>query len=672
MLKNFRSKIVWYFFILLGTILSGCGSNNTTTITRDVNDTEILTDENITYNNNSIEDNTTDNNITINGKVIDGEISGATIFLDLNKNSKLDISEPTTKSKADGRYTLYLTKTHTKHTNYINQSSPLVAFGGTDIRTDKPFDGYLVSMTEGRREVIITPMTTLIAQSIQGEITQNIEKTIFEKSSDDNIIELQNRIDAIKDNLAILFGIKKELLTKDPIVLAKAGDNTLLSKSLQLQKSAKMMKKAMKKEVKNFNNSILSSYNTLAKELKKIKKDTLKSDDNVLVKVVETTMDNSKIFDANLVKEVKKETKDIIIQIDKFWEDRKDIVDNDSLTNAMKLVSDIAVSLPTPSPSPTLIPTPIPSSHPTPSPSPTLIPTSIPSSHPTAIPSPTFIPTPTPSSHPTATPSPTLIPTSTPSSHPTPSPTPTPQVTTDIVLDNKTNLMWIDDTDTNSDTKIFSQAQNYCTNLSIDEYSDWRVPSLRELFTIVDLEKYNPAIDDKFKYTAPFGYWSSDSYSLDNALVMGINFYDGSDGLSDKITPRYIRCVRGESLPTTSFTRGDNDIVIESTKNLEWQDSSELKDSFLTYTEAISYCNSLTLSNYDNWRVPTIKELRSIVDRSRINPAINQAFLNSVNSFFWSSTLYQVDTKKVWSIFFADGNDYQLLKKDKAYIRCVR
>jgi hypothetical protein len=153
---------------------------------------------------------------------------------------------------------------------------------------------------------------------------------------------------------------------------------------------------------------------------------------------------------------------------------------------------------------------------------------------------------------------------------------------------------------------------------------------------------------------------------------MGVNFYDGSDGISNKTNQNYIRCVRGDFLDDISFSRSENETVVDNTNSLEWQDNADIKNQSFTYSEAFSYCNALSLAGTNNWRLPTINELRSIVDLDRSSPAIDINFNNSVNGFFWSTTSYAPDTEKVWSVFFTDGNDYQQSKTNKAYTRCVK
>ena len=245
------------------------------------------------------------------------------------------------------------------------------------------------------------------------------------------------------------------------------------------------------------------------------------------------------------------------------------------------------------------------------------------------------------------------------------------KINRNIILDKKTNLMWLDTSNRDNLTMTFPQAYRYCKNLTINKYANWRVPTIEELYTIVDYNSSNPALKSEFKHISPNGYWSANSYQLDNNLIIGMNFNDGSDGVSRKTNLQHTICVRGDFSTNHSFSK-ENDIVLDTKTNIEWQDNNDTKNKFLTYEEANSYCKNLILSNKNNWRIPTLKELHSIVDRGNFMPSINQSFSNTNSRFYWTSTLYKDDNKKVWTILFTDGNDYQKIKDKKAYIRCVR
>ncbi|MBI5590903.1 MAG: DUF1566 domain-containing protein [Deltaproteobacteria bacterium] len=84
----------------------------------------------------------------------------------------------------------------------------------------------------------------------------------------------------------------------------------------------------------------------------------------------------------------------------------------------------------------------------------------------------------------------------------------------------------------------------------------------------------------------------------------------------------------------------------------------------MNWEEALSYCATLNLGNYSDWRVPTIKELRSLADYSVRTPAINTTYFpNTVSSYYWSSTTYAYTTHGAWDVYFDDGNDRNQFKK---------
>jgi len=115
----------------------------------------------------------------------------------------------------------------------------------------------------------------------------------------------------------------------------------------------------------------------------------------------------------------------------------------------------------------------------------------------------------------------------------------------------------------------------------------------------------------------------------------------------------------------------DKEIVTDTSTHLQWQDDKNATNGYI-WEDAVKYCENLTLGGYDDWRLPNIIELLSIVDDSRINPTINTTFKNTANKNYWTSTTRDSDTKVAWCVEFSDGQSYYSFKTDKTIVRCVR
>jgi hypothetical protein len=91
-----------------------------------------------------------------------------------------------------------------------------------------------------------------------------------------------------------------------------------------------------------------------------------------------------------------------------------------------------------------------------------------------------------------------------------------------------------------------------------------------------------------------------------------------------------------------------------------------------TWQQALSYCETLTLGGYSDWRLPNRNELQSIVDYSRFNPAIDPIF--NVVSFpnYWSSTTHAGIPHNSLSVYFYMGDFYSYPKSETFYVRAVR
>ncbi|MFH0725632.1 MAG: DUF1566 domain-containing protein [Pseudomonadota bacterium] len=113
-----------------------------------------------------------------------------------------------------------------------------------------------------------------------------------------------------------------------------------------------------------------------------------------------------------------------------------------------------------------------------------------------------------------------------------------------------------------------------------------------------------------------------------------------------------------------------NGTVTDLTTGLTWQ---QAEAGAMTWTEAVDYCENLSLANQDDWRLPSCVELQSIVDYSRRDPSINTAvFPGTMSAGYWSSTPYTLQSGVAWVVDFVDGDVTYGLKSYRLYVRAVR
>ena len=204
-------------------------------------------------------------------------------------------------------------------------------------------------------------------------------------------------------------------------------------------------------------------------------------------------------------------------------------------------------------------------------------------------------------------------------------------------------------------------------------YSDWRIPTIRELHSIVNLNQTQPALHQSyFPHTISDNYWSSSSQSDDIGQAWCIHFSNGNDNNQSKATAHYIRAVRGEIIFPTHNQLIDNgdDTITDPVTGLMWQKREAIG---LDWQSALNYCNTLSLGEYEDWRLPNREELRSIVNRSRVKPsAYIDFFSQQASTAYWSSSTFVPDPSKAWCIHFNYGNDLERDKIMQYAVRAVR
>ena len=157
-------------------------------------------------------------------------------------------------------------------------------------------------------------------------------------------------------------------------------------------------------------------------------------------------------------------------------------------------------------------------------------------------------------------------------------------------------------------------------------YSDWRLPTIKELTYIVKygIQSPGPTIDTGyFPNTQASFYWSSTTDAAYTDGVLGVSFYFGYDSFNYKRYSLYVRAVRGgqpgslgnlvigsledASTAASIYTDIGDGTVIDTSTGLMWQQTGP--SNIMTWEAALAYCEGLNLVGYTDWRLPTIKEL---------------------------------------------------------------
>ncbi len=255
----------------------------------------------------------------------------------------------------------------------------------------------------------------------------------------------------------------------------------------------------------------------------------------------------------------------------------------------------------------------------------------------------------------------------------------------DTITDNNTLLMWPKAIDNIS--KNWSAAQTHCADLTTDDYTDWRIPTIKEFQSIFELDQVFPVVDNTTYFTGITGtgpdFWTSTIYpgNSGRSIIVSSGRGNSSDVSTDLLAER-VYCVRDTStlsVWSADFFDNGNGTVLHRPTGLIWQqeDDNIVRD----WEGALSYCEDLSLGGQSDWRLPNFKELVVLVDHSKNNPAIDSTLFPNTNSsgmndVYWTSTSRAGDSTKAWYVWFNDGRDSALGEKvgdpRNTYTRCVR
>ncbi len=247
-----------------------------------------------------------------------------------------------------------------------------------------------------------------------------------------------------------------------------------------------------------------------------------------------------------------------------------------------------------------------------------------------------------------------------------------PVATDEVVTDSLTGLMW---QRMYASPRKWANALTYCEDLDYGGHSDWRLPSVIELMSIVDDGTYNPSIDtDAFRGTPSDFFWTSTHHQTSADGVRYVKFSNGIASYFRDTQGARVRCVREGYAGSVNGTfeqfavSGESEQVVTSmVTGLIWQKTNTTDK---TWSEAMAYCESLNYAGDSDWRLPNKKELLSLVNYELVSPCSD--FPNMPSAGFWSSSTDVEDVTSAWNVGLGGGDVYFRAKTDPYNVRCVR
>jgi len=129
----------------------------------------------------------------------------------------------------------------------------------------------------------------------------------------------------------------------------------------------------------------------------------------------------------------------------------------------------------------------------------------------------------------------------------------------------------------------------------------------------------------------------------------------------------------------STFTINGDRVTVDNRTGLMWVTDSEgdLPSPWpgtMTWEDALTACEGLdNFAGYDDWRLPNVKELQSIVDYGKLTaPRIDEAYFTCESIHYWVSTTKASVPANAWNVNFNNGYIFHHTKTTLNYVRPVR
>lgn len=218
------------------------------------------------------------------------------------------------------------------------------------------------------------------------------------------------------------------------------------------------------------------------------------------------------------------------------------------------------------------------------------------------------------------------------------------------VSDSFTGLMWQQNP---TEKRAWQAAKSTQPNYA--GYHDWRLPNVKELYSLLNLTESAPYVDEHF-FNLPDGlYWSATQYPTGG---FSVNFNLAQiESIEGNNASNYTLYVRGNSsYGQNDFVNTNSGTVIDQVTDLTWMqyDSAALAAEPMTWQEAVTWCEASTFNGYSDWRLPNAKELLSLVDYPRLT---QPSFGAPIDPLFDSTLITDESGQDNWPFYWTRNTD---------------
>jgi hypothetical protein len=232
------------------------------------------------------------------------------------------------------------------------------------------------------------------------------------------------------------------------------------------------------------------------------------------------------------------------------------------------------------------------------------------------------------------------------------------------VYDPNSGLIWQSES---TDRVKSDQFQSICQD-------DWRLPTAHELYSLVDFSRSGPLLDDDiFQIGIDYEFWSNTILQPDTSIVR-VNFIS-PDFSAQTTTYAGVLCLQDYQLTTGKDPRylesepvSGQGVVTDHLTGLIWQAAAQ---DGLDWQAALTHCEDSTHASFEDWRVPNIQELVSLIEFGLYYPA-SQAPIDFEAEMLWSSTTPKIRQDLAHVVVIGTAQAYSTYKVEQHAVVCVR